>query len=86
MKKDISKIDAQKQINDFFKKIKEKSPEEIKKIKRLAMSYNIKLGENKKMFCEKCFYPYTDPSIRIKNDFLRIVCGKCGHISKWKIK
>ena len=48
MNKKISKKDAGKQIEEFFKHIEEKTPEKIKKIKRLAMRYNIKLGNKRK--------------------------------------
>lgn len=84
MKKKISKTEAKKQIEDFFIHIKEKSPKEVKKIKRLAMSHNIKLGKRKKTFCTKCFNPYVDPSIRIKNDFINVTCEACSHVARWK--
>ena len=50
MKTKLTKEQANKKINYFFKILKNKKPEQIKKIKRLAMHYNIKLcdktGEN----------------------------------------
>jgi len=86
MKKIISKTEAQKQITGFFENIKDKNPKEIKKIKRLAMSYNIKLREKKKLFCKKCLNPYIGPSIHIKNGIIKITCDRCENKRQWKIK
>ncbi|MFH1326791.1 MAG: hypothetical protein ABIH59_01535 [archaeon] len=86
MKKKFPKTETQKQINEFFENIKTKDPKEIKKIKRLAMSYNIKLGERRKLFCKKCYKPFIEPSIRIKNDLITITCEHCEHKNRWKIK
>jgi RNase P subunit RPR2 len=73
MKKTMSKTQAKEKIEEFFKKIKLKSPKEIKKIKKLAMSFKIPLKEKRKLFCKYCFSPYsTKEKIRIK-------------ISRWKI-
>jgi len=86
MKNKISKEDAKGEVEYFFFHIMEKKPAEIKKIKRLSMKYRIKLGDKKKLFCKKCFSPYKEASIRIKNDFYNIVCNVCGHKSRWKFK
>ena len=84
MKKKISKSQAKEEIEHFFEHIKEKTPKEIKKIKRLAMQHNIKLGNKKRSYCTKCFHPYIEPSIRIKNDRTKVICEYCGHVAKWK--
>ena len=86
MKKTISKTEAKNQIEKFFENIDSKTPKEVKKIKRLAMSYNIPLKEKRKLFCGKCLAPYKDARIRLKNNMLTIVCGNCGKRSRWKIK
>jgi len=86
MKKAISKTEVKKQVEEFFENIKDKSPEDVKKIKKLAMSHKIPLKENRKLFCEKCMNPYTNPSIRVKSGLIKINCGKCGYTSRWKIK
>ena len=86
MKKTISKTGAREQIEDFFENIKEKSSEDVKKIKKLAMNYNIPLKDKRKLFCGKCLTPHKDVSIRVKNRIIRIICGNCGHISRWKVK
>jgi len=86
MKKSISKKDVEKQIESFFLEIKKKTSEDIKKIKRLAMSYKIKLGEKRKLFCKKCLMPYKNPKIRIKNKTKIVICENCGFTARWKIK
>ena len=86
MKKIISKTEAKKQIEEFFKNIKNKSPKDIKKIKKLAMGHKIPLKENRKLFCKKCLHPHKEPSIRVKNGLIKINCGECDYTSRWKIK
>lgn len=84
--KKLSKSEAQKEIEDFFKDIKHKKPKEIKKIKRLAMSYNIPLKEKRKLFCKKCFTPYSGKEkVRIKKGRKIIVCVGCGEKVRWKV-
>ncbi len=86
MKKKLSKSEAKKEIWEFFSNIKNKSSKNIKKIKKLAMSYNIPLKELRKRFCKKCLTPYKNPKIRIKNKIKIITCENCNYISRWKIK
>ena len=86
MKNKLSKTEAKEQIQEFFNHVKEKTPEEIKKLKKLAMSYNIKLGDKRKLFCKKCLMPYKHPSIKIKNDFTTITCENCEYKNRWKFK
>ena len=81
-----SKTKAEKQIKEFFQDIKNKSPKEIKKTKKLAMRYNIKLGKLKKSFCKKCLNLYKNPKTRIKKEIKTIKCDNCRYISRWKIK
>jgi len=86
MKKATSKADAKKQIQEFFKNIKNKSPKDVKKIKKLAMNYKIPLKNKRKLFCGKCFTPYINLKIRIKNKKKIITCKECEYVSRWKIK
>jgi len=83
--KKLSKTEAKKQIENFFKNIKNKSQKEIEKIKKLAMSKKIPLKEKRKLFCKKCLSPYKNPKIRIKNKIKSITCENCGYISRWKV-
>jgi len=86
MKQKISRQETEKKIFEFFKKIKSKSQNEIKKIKKLAMSKNIQLKEKRKLFCKKCFSPYSGKEkIRIKNKIKSVECKNCGNVARWKI-
>ncbi|MBU2562300.1 MAG: hypothetical protein KKF68_01405 [Nanoarchaeota archaeon] len=86
MKKTISKTEVQKEILLFFSNLNNKTPKDVKKIKRLAMAYNFPLRDLRKTFCKKCLNPYKNPKIRIKKKIRRITCERCGNISRWKIK
>ena len=85
MKTKISKSQAHEEIHDFFHKIRHKSAEDVKKMKKLAMSHNIKLGDRKKLFCKKCLNPHVNSNIRINNDVLTITCENCEHPNRWKL-
>ena len=83
--KKLGKIEAKDEIEKFFKNLKNQSPNEIKKMKRVAMKHNIKLGPLKKKFCKKCFSP--DLKVKsIKNKVKTIECKNCGTISRWKLR
>jgi len=83
--KKLSKKEAQKKIEIFFANIKNKTPKEVRKIKRLAMKHNIKLKELRKKFCKKCFS--TNLKIkRIKRGMQTIECRNCKYVDRWKIK
>lgn len=83
--KKLTKIEAQEKIKDFFETAKH-SEIETKKIKKLAMHYNIKLGKLRKRFCKKCYSSLDNASVRIRNKTKIAKCKKCGHVSRWKIK
>jgi len=85
MKQKLSKTEVQEKIRDFFSHIKHKSPKDVKKIKRLAMKYNIKLGDKRKLFCKKCLSPYVRSSITLKKGYLTIKCEHCNHKNRWKM-
>ena len=86
MPKKISKKEAKKQIEEFFLNIKGKTPKEVKKIKKLAMSFNLPLKEKRKTFCKKCFSPHQVKKIRIRNKVKSVTCKDCGYVNRWKIK
>ncbi|MEX0920611.1 MAG: hypothetical protein WDZ69_03460 [Candidatus Pacearchaeota archaeon] len=85
-KQKVSRKEAAKEIDEFFNNIKNKTPGEVKKIKKLAMGYNLKLREKKKLFCRKCLAPYRNPKIRIKEGKKTVACEDCSHTARWKIK
>ena len=84
MKQKISKSETKKNIEEFFKEIQNKTPKEIKKVKKDSMNKNIPLKGLRKKFCKKCFNPYKNPEIRIKNKMKRIICENCGFLSRYK--
>ena len=88
MKTKLSKKETEERIKEFFSHISHKTPEEVKKIKALAMKQNIKLGDKRKLFCKKCLMPYSrsHSSINLRNGFLEVICGICKNKSRWKIK
>ena len=85
MKSKLSKQKINIKIQKFFKDIKNKNQKEIKKIKKLAMSKNILLKEKRKLFCKKCFAPYQNPKIRIKNKIKSVTCEECGYVARWNL-
>jgi len=87
MKKELSRTEAENKIKFFFEEIKSKTSKEIKKIKKLAQSRNLKLKERKKYFCNKCLVPFSGKEkIRVKNKVKTITCLSCNAVSRWKIK
>ena len=55
MKSNLSRREAQEEIDEFFRQKKTFDEKKVRKMKRLAMKYNIKLGPYRKFFCKKCF-------------------------------
>ncbi|OGJ20947.1 hypothetical protein A3K73_07340 [Candidatus Pacearchaeota archaeon RBG_13_36_9] len=81
----LNKNEAKERIEDFFKDIKDKSPEAVRKMKKIAMHYNIKLGEKRKKFCKKC-YSVNLKVKSVKNKVKTVKCSNCGSLMRWKIK
>lgn len=81
--KRLAKNEAEKEIKKAFcRKI---SPKEVKKVKKLAMKYNIKLGKLRKKFCKKCYS--TELKVKsVKKGMKTIECKNCEQISRWKLK
>lgn len=87
MSKKESKKQAEEKIRGFFSSLEGKGAREVKKIKRLAMAYNIKLGRLRKRFCKKCYSVFNSKNseVRVKNKVKRVRCLNCGYLSRWKI-
>lgn len=85
MKNKLSK----QQTLDEIKKIlnSNPSPKQIKKLKRLAMSKNIKLGKLKQKFCKKCLILFNSKNseIKIKKPLKIIKCKNCGYVGRYKL-
>ena len=80
----MTRKEAEEKINNFFKDIKSKNKEQIRKIKRLAMHYNIKLGEKRKKFCKFCYSPKLKMK-RIKKRIKTVICENCGKMMRWQV-
>jgi RNase P subunit RPR2 len=86
MKSKLSRGEIEQKVKEVFSK--NPAPEQIKKVKKLAMSKNIKLGALKKKFCKKCYnlFDSKNSEIRIKKGFKTVKCKKCGNISGYRLK
>jgi len=86
MKSKLSKSEAKKEVEKFFIEIKNKTPREIKKIKKLAMKHNVPLKEKRKLFCKKCLVAYSGKEkMRIQKGKKTITCLGCGYVGRWKL-
>jgi len=86
MKVKLSKKEIENKLEETFSN--NPKPKDIKKIKRLAMSKNIRIKEYRKKFCKKCYSLFNSKNseIRIKKDKKIIKCKTCRYISRYKIK
>ena len=82
------KKQAEERIKEFFRNLENQKPGDSRKIKRLAMSHNIKLKELRKKFCRKCYSAFNakNSQTRIKNGFKRVKCLNCSYASGWRMK
>ena len=76
MKKTISKTEAKEKIDSFFEN-NNFSPEDLKKVKRLAMKYKIKFTNYSKSFCKSCLSPLKG-RISISKTHKIVECESCG--------
>jgi RNase P subunit RPR2 len=85
----ISKKEIKDKIDEFFKDIRDQGSEEIKKIKKLGMSINYKLGDLRKRFCQNCYTPLIPGltcKVRINKGIKTSTCNVCNNKNRWKIK
>ncbi len=80
----ISKSEAKEKINLFFR-MESFTPEEVKKIKKLAMKFNIKLGNCRKMFCKGC-YSMLKGRLRVDKGWKSVKCESCGFLNRHRIR
>jgi RNase P subunit RPR2 len=81
---ELTRKEAQEKINDFFKNLDGKSSDEVKKIKKLAMKFNIRLENLRKKFCRKC-YSSKLKFKQIKKGIKTVECKECGNLMRWKV-
>ena len=84
MKKKLKKHEVLEKIDSFFKQ-DNLDPKKVKKIKRLAMLYNIKMGRYRRRFCNSCYSDLKNGKVRITKSHKTIECLNCGGGNKWKI-
>ncbi len=84
MKRELSKTDSERLINNYFS-LDKLDRDKTRKIKRLAMKYNIELSGYRKRFCKKCLADLKNGKVRITKTHKIMGCQECGHISKIRI-
>ncbi len=83
MKTKLNKTQVKEVIEKFFRN-QDFTPEQLKKVKRIAMKFNIKLGDYRKSFCRKCLNPLSG-KLSITKTHKTIVCRHCGFRNKLRI-
>jgi RNase P subunit RPR2 len=83
MKIKLSKTKAKTEIDAFFQK-KSFSAGEVRKIKKIAMKFNIKLKDYKKKFCKKCLSK-LEGKTRAGKIYKTVECAICGYRNKFKM-
>jgi len=79
-----SKLESKKIIESYFFKDLISSSQ-TKKIKKLAMKYNINLKSYRKKFCNSCYSDFKLAKIRISKGYKQLVCSSCGKTTKYKL-
>jgi len=82
MKTSLSKNQVEVKLKEFFERPLFTS-KDLKKIKRLAMKYKIKLKENRRKFCKKCLSQLKGKT-RISKTHKTIMCQNCGYKNRFK--
>lgn len=80
----LNKKQVEEKIESFFADINNKTPEQVRKIKKLAMAHRIKLKYLRKKFCQKC-YSTKLKVVGIKKGMKTVKCEN-GHVMRWRIK
>jgi len=83
MKTNLSKTEAKEKIDHFFKR-QSFNKEEMRKIKRLAMKFKIRLKDKRKLFCKKCLSQLKGKT-RVKNNHKVVECSSCSYKNRYKI-
>jgi len=84
MKIKLSRSEAREKIDSFFEK-KSFTPEEVRKIKRLAMKFKIRLGSGlRRKFCKKCLAKLKGKT-RVSKFFKTVECENCGTKNRFRL-
>ena len=79
-----SKTEATARITGHFSQ-QELDREKTRKIKRLAMKFNLKLGKYRGRFCKRCYSDLKNGKTRVTKRHKILICEKCGFINKFRI-
>jgi len=85
----MNKKEIKERIEEFFQDIVNKHPKEVKKIKKLGMSINYKLGDLRKRFCKNCYsplIPLLTCKVRINKGIKTVTCNICSTKNRWKLE
>jgi len=85
MKTQLTKKQAEEKIENLFQEIDKKTPEQVRKIKRLAMHHKIKLESRRKLFCKYCYSSKLKVK-SVKRGLKSVECEDCKKLMRWKIK
>jgi len=84
MKTNLSKTQAKEKVEAFFKK-QNFDKEEMRKIRRIAMKFKIRLKDKRKTFCKHCLSKLKG-SVRINKGYKTIQCSFCNFKNRFKIQ
>lgn len=85
VKKSTSKKEMLEKIESFFER-KDLDAGDVKKVKRLAMKYKIRLGDYRKRFCGACYADLKCGKVRVTKNSKSVECPNCKKINRWKIR
>ncbi len=83
MKYELGKKQVQVKIGEFFLQ-DDFSSGDLKKIKKLAMKYKVRLGTYRKLYCRTCLNKLSGKT-RISKTHKIIICCKCNSINRIKM-
>ncbi len=81
----MTKKEAEIKIRKFFEKNSIEA-KEVKKIKKLTMRHRIRLKDDRKRFCKKCYSDLRNGKIRINKKYKQVICKKCNTLNRWTFK
>jgi RNase P subunit RPR2 len=84
VKTKLSRIGAKEKIDEFFKR-GSFTPEEVRKVKKLAMKFKIRLGEYRKRFCKNCLSKLKGKT-RVTRFYKTVECADCSFKNRFKIQ
>ena len=83
MKTNLNKTQAKEKVDSFFKK-QSFTKEEMRKIRRIAMKFKIRLKDKRKTFCKHCLSQLKGKT-RISKGYKTIQCSFCNYKNRFKI-